>query len=128
MPLDHVSIGSNDIAAARCFYLKVLKPLGMVIVEEAAGQFVDFGIDSIEFSVETPLDGKPATTGNGVHICFLAPSRAAVIAFYQAAISAGGRCVGPPGLRPHYHPNYFGAFIFDIDGNKIEAVYHKAED
>jgi catechol 2,3-dioxygenase-like lactoylglutathione lyase family enzyme len=127
MPLDHVSVGSNDIAAARRFYLDVLKPLGMKIVEDAVGRFVDCGVEHVEFSIETPVDGQTATTGNGVHICFLAPSRAAVSIFYQAGLAAGGRCAGAPGLRPQYHTNYFGAFLYDLDGNKIEAVCHKGD-
>jgi catechol 2,3-dioxygenase-like lactoylglutathione lyase family enzyme len=127
MPLDHVSVGSNDIAAARAFYRLVLAPLGMRIVEEEMERFVDFGLDTIEFSIEMPVNGKAATTGNGVHICFRAPSRTAVTEFHARAVAAGGRCAGPPGLRPQYHPDYFGAFVYDLDGNKIEAVCHDAE-
>jgi catechol 2,3-dioxygenase-like lactoylglutathione lyase family enzyme len=127
MPLDHVSVGSGNIPAARQFYLLALAPLGMKIIEEAPGAFADFGLESIEFSIETPVDGRAASAGNGVHICFLANTRAAVVAFHQAALAAGGRCAGPPGLRLHYHSNYFGAFVYDLDGNKIEAVCHEVE-
>ncbi len=122
--LDHVSFGSNDLTAARAFYLPVMATLGLRIVEEEIGRFVDFGVDEILFSLETPVDGRPASVGNGSHICFKARDRAAVDAFYAAALAAGGTCDGPPGLRPKYHAHYYGAFVRDLDGNKIEAVCH----
>ena len=125
--IDHVSIGANDIAAARAFYLAVLAAVGLRIVDEAPGRFVDFGAGTAEdpeFSLETPVDGRPATPGNGVHVAFRAPSRAGVDRFHEAALAAGGRSDGPPGPRPDYGPNYYGAFVFDLDGNKIEAVCH----
>lgn len=122
--LDHVSFGSNDLIAARAFYLPVMATLGLRIVEEEIGRFVDFGVDEILFSLETPFDGRPASIGNGSHICFKAKDRATVDAFYAAALAAGGTCDGPPGLRPKYHADYYGAFVRDLDGNKIEAVCH----
>lgn len=130
MALDHVSVGSNDIVAARAFYLAALAPLGLVLLDEVPGVYFDFGEpgrdakSEIEFSVETPVNGRTASVGNGVHICFRAPSRQAVRAFHAAALSAGGTCDGPPGLREKYHDAYFGAFVRDLDGNKIEAVCH----
>ena len=127
--LDHVSLGVNDVARARAFYLPVLAKVGLDLVHEAQGRFIDFGADgplNPEFSVETPTDGKPATAGNGVHVAFRAASRAAVDAFHAAALSNGGRCAGPPGPRPNYGPHYYGAFVFDLEGNKIEAVCHAA--
>ena len=124
MPIDHVSVGSNDIARARVFYLLALAPLGLRMVAEAAGRSCDFGIDSVAFSIETPVNGAAASPGNGVHVCFKAASRAAVAAFHDAALAAGGRDAGPPGLRPNYGEHYFGAFAFDLDGNKIEACCH----
>jgi catechol 2,3-dioxygenase-like lactoylglutathione lyase family enzyme len=122
--LDHVSFGSNNLIAARAFYLPVMATLGLRIVAEEIGLYVDFGVDEILFSLETPFDGRPASVGNGSHICFKAKDRATVDAFYAAAIAAGARCDGPPGLRPKYHANYYGAFVRDLDGNKIEAVCH----
>jgi len=129
--IDHISVGADDIAAARAFYATVLATVGLRIVDEAAGRFVDFGAGGAlepEFSVETPTDGRPAAPGNGVHVAFRAPSRAAVDAFHAAALISGGQSDGPPGPRPQYGPNYYGAFVFDLEGNKIEAVCHAAAD
>ena len=125
--IDHVSVGADDIAAARAFYLPVLATVGLRIVDEAPGRYVDFGAggaEDPEFSVETPTDGRPASSGNGVHVAFRAPSRGAVDAFHAAALAAGGRSDGAPGPRPDYGPSYYGAFVFDLEGNKIEAVCH----
>ena len=73
------------------------------------------------------FDGNPSTVGNGTHIAFLANSRAQVDAFYAAALAAGGSDEGAPGLRPHYHANYYGAYVRDPDGNKLQAVCHSAQ-
>jgi catechol 2,3-dioxygenase-like lactoylglutathione lyase family enzyme len=127
MPIDHVSVGSNDIVRARAFYLPVLATLGLRVVAEEVGRYCDFGVETVAFSIETPVNGERASPGNGVHICFKAESRAAVTAFHAAALAAGGRDAGPPGLRPNYGAHYFGAFAFDLDGNKIEACCHLAE-
>ena len=127
--LDHVSLGANDIARAKAFYIPVLATVALEVVNEATGRFVDFGTDGPlppEFSIETPTDGRPAAAGNGVHVAFRAASRAAVAAFHATALQNGGRCAGPPGLRPTYGPHYYGAFVFDPEGNKIEAVCHGA--
>ncbi len=125
--LDHVSFGSNDLIAARAFYLPVMTVLGLRIVDEEAGRFVDFGVGDVLFSLETPADGRPASVGNGSHVCFRARDRATVDAFHAAALAAGGACAGPPGRRPHYGEHYYGAFVRDLDGNKIEAACHRAE-
>jgi len=126
MPIDHVSVGSNDIVRARAFYLPVLAALGLKVVAEEVGRYCDFGFDTVAFSIETPVNGERASPGNGVHVCFKAASRAAVTAFHAAALAAGGRDAGPPGPRPNYGEHYFGAFAFDLDGNKIEACCHFA--
>jgi predicted lactoylglutathione lyase len=76
----------------------------------------------IEFSLEKPSDGRPATVGNGVHVCFAAGTRDQVDEFYHTALANGGTDAGPPGLRPEYDAHYYGAFVRDPDGNKIEAV------
>jgi catechol 2,3-dioxygenase-like lactoylglutathione lyase family enzyme len=77
------------------------------------------------------VDGPPPRAGHGVttscHLAWLAPTRAAVDAFHAAALAAGGSDNGPPGLRPHYHPDYYGAFVIDPDGNNVEAVCHRAD-
>jgi catechol 2,3-dioxygenase-like lactoylglutathione lyase family enzyme len=125
--LDHVSIGANDIAAAREFYVAVLKTVGLQVVAEDPGQFVDFGEKGpgdLEFSIETPTNGRSASPGNGVHVAFRAGAREAVDAFHAAALAAGGCSDGAPGLRPQYGPHAYGAFIIDLEGNKIEAVCH----
>jgi len=84
---------------------------------------VDYGDDEgLVFSLETPVDGRPATAGNGVHIAFTARDRDVVNGFYELALRLGGRDAGPPGLRSQYSEDYYGAFVFDPDGNKIEAV------
>jgi len=128
--IDHVSVGANDIAAARAFYEPVLACVGLRIVDEAPGRFVDFGAAGPlepEFSIETPNNGGRANPGNGVHLAFRATTRAAVDAFHAAALAAGGRSDGAPGPRPQYGPHYYGAFVFDPEGNKIEAVCHAAD-
>jgi catechol 2,3-dioxygenase-like lactoylglutathione lyase family enzyme len=87
----------------------------------------DYGAVEIVFSVETPVDGRPATPGNGMHIAFQARDRAAVQAFHRCGVANGGRDDGAPGLRPEYDANYYGAFLRDPDGNKIEAVTFSAD-
>jgi catechol 2,3-dioxygenase-like lactoylglutathione lyase family enzyme len=122
--LDHVSIGARDVALLRAFYLPVLAEVGLRIVDEEAGRFVDFGDrDGPEFSLETPTNGEPASAGNGVHIALCATSPTAVDAFYAAALAHGGTSDGAPGPRPQYGPDYYGAFAFDPEGNKLEAVW-----
>jgi catechol 2,3-dioxygenase-like lactoylglutathione lyase family enzyme len=128
--LDHVSVGARDVARARGFYRPVLEVLGLRIIDEAPGRFVDFGREAGRpvFSVETPVDGEPATAGNGVHVAFRAASTEAVEAFHAAALAHGGRSDGGPGPRPIYGPGYYSAFARDPEGNKIEAVWHGAAD
>jgi catechol 2,3-dioxygenase-like lactoylglutathione lyase family enzyme len=91
-------------------------------VRGADDESVDYGGEGLVFSLETPTNGRPATPGNGVHIAFDAGNRETVDAFYREALKLGGRDAGPPGLRKQYSPTYYGAFVFDPDGNKIEAV------
>lgn len=90
------------------------------------GQSLDYGSGVFAFSIERPLDGKPATGGNGTHIAFEARRRSDVDAFHREGLAHGGRDAGAPGLRPEYDANYYGAFLFDPDGNKIEAVTFSA--
>lgn len=132
MSLDHVSIGVTDMKRAKAFYDAALAPLGVtpVMPVEIAGQLVGLGYGAAgkpDFWIGAPINGRPATAGNGVHIAFRAAARAHVDAFYQAAIGQGGVDDGGPGLRTHYHPNYYGAFVRDPDGNKVEAVCHAPE-
>lgn len=124
--IHHVSLGTNDIARARAFYDAVLAVLGIRLLNSDA-QSADCGTASFGFSLETPVDGKPASPGNGVHIAFAAGRRAMVEQFYKIALDNGGTDAGAPGLRPEYDAHYFGAFVYDPDGNKIEAVTYSAQ-
>lgn len=120
--IHHVSIGVNNVARAKAFYDPLMKIVGLQL-RQADNESVDYGSDvGLVFSLETPVDKRPATAGNGVHIAFSAPDRQTVEAFYREALRLGGRDAGAPGPRPEYSEHYFGAFVFDLDGNKIEAV------
>jgi catechol 2,3-dioxygenase-like lactoylglutathione lyase family enzyme len=131
MALDHVSIGVRDVARAKAFYDAVLAPLGMTPVmplKLPSGELVSVGYGDASgkpvFWINLPLNRDAPSAGNGVHLAFAAQSRAAVDAFYIAAVEHGGHDDGSPGLRTEYHPDYYGAFVRDLDGNKIEAVRH----
>ena len=120
--IDHITVTVSQFARSRDFYLAALKPLGYAIVMEFPG-VAGFGVK-----------GKPdfwiaEAPGSGVipHVAFRAENRAAVAAFYEAAMAAGGRDNGGPGPRPQYHPNYYGAFVLDPDGYNMEAVCHNPE-
>lgn len=120
--ISHVSVGVNDVRRAKAFYDPLMQILGLKL-RQADGESVDYGTDDgLAFSLETPVDRKPATAGNGVHIAFDAPDSAIVDRFHREALRLGGRDAGAPGLRPEYSPTYYGAFVLDPDGNKIEAV------
>jgi catechol 2,3-dioxygenase-like lactoylglutathione lyase family enzyme len=119
--LSHVSLGTNDAARAAAFYDPVLAVLGIRKSDERDGS-IDYSAAMIGFSLEKPADGQPASVGNGVHVAFIAESRGQVDEFYRVALAHGGSDAGPPGLRPEYDANYYGAFVRDPDGNKIEAV------
>jgi catechol 2,3-dioxygenase-like lactoylglutathione lyase family enzyme len=119
--LHHVSVGVNDVARAKTFYEPLMKILRLRVLKETATA-VHYGVDSIIFSLETPVDRKPATAGNGAHIAFGAPDTATVDAFYREAMRLGARDGGAPGPRPKYSAGYYGAFVFDPEGNKLEAV------
>jgi catechol 2,3-dioxygenase-like lactoylglutathione lyase family enzyme len=121
---DHVKFGVSDYAASKAFYLQALEPLGVTVVSEGPPTY------GIEMSAKGEASlclfqtqEKPAH----LHLAFSAQSRQQVEAFYRAALAAGGKDNGAPGLRPHYHPNYYAAFVIDPDGHNIEAVCHKPE-
>ncbi len=119
--LDHVSIGVKDPEKSKELYSAMLAPLGLrLLVEE--GIYNGYGEKYPEFWVQTPYDGNPADAGNGFHVCFRAASRADVDAFHAAALEAGATDDGAPGPRPEYSSKYYGGFVRDFDGNKIEAV------
>jgi catechol 2,3-dioxygenase-like lactoylglutathione lyase family enzyme len=119
--MSHVSIGVGDVARAAAFYDAALAPLGARRIMDEGGA-IAYGRQFPEFWVQKPHNGNPPTPGNGAHFAFLANSRAEVDAFHAAAVAAGGSDDGAPGPRPHYGPQYYGAFVRDPDGNKIEAM------
>ena len=126
--MSHVSIGTNDYAAATAFYDKVMPTIGAGRVFEPEGLpegagAVAYGKRFPEFWVQTPHDDGKAEVANGIHFAFLAPSKEAVQAFWDAAIEAGASPDGEPGPRPHYGEPYYGCFVYDLDGHKIEAMY-----
>jgi catechol 2,3-dioxygenase-like lactoylglutathione lyase family enzyme len=120
--ISHISIGTNDFDRSLAFYDRVLPTLGCQRLMEHPGA-VAYGKEYPEFWVQVPIDGQPATVGNGFHIGFIAPSQEAVRAFYQAAIEAGAQDDGAPGGRSDYGEAYYGCFVRDLDGHKIEATY-----
>jgi catechol 2,3-dioxygenase-like lactoylglutathione lyase family enzyme len=119
--IDHAAVYISDLAAGERFYEQALEPLGYSLVFEVEG-FLGFADSEMpSFGV---VQRDPA---GGAHVAFSAPDRATVDEFFEAAIAAGATDNGGPGLREHYHPSYYGAFVRDADGNNIEAVCHKPE-
>lgn len=126
--IDHTGIPVSDWAKAKAFYDAAFAPLGITMLYIVPEQYTGgkkvggYGRKKPEFWLN-----ESAAQGPGRHYAFSANSRADVDAFYAAAMAAGGRDNGGPGLRPHYHENYYGAFVFDPDGNNVEAVCHMPE-
>ncbi|HZO60055.1 MAG TPA: VOC family protein [Solirubrobacterales bacterium] len=120
--LDHLILGVADYERSKAFYLAALAPLGYGVVLEVEGISCGFGnAGKPEFWVGARERSGP------VHLAFTSPDRKTVDAFYAAAIAAGATDNGKPGVRQHYHADYYGAFVFDPDGNNIEAVCHRPE-
>ena len=124
--VSHVSIGTNSFERAVAFYDRVLAVLGCRRVMEHPGA-VAYGKQFPEFWVQTPIDGSAASVGNGTHFGFIAASKEQVDAFYEAAVAAGANGDGAPGPRPMYGEPYYGCFVRDLDGHKIEAAFWDAE-
>jgi catechol 2,3-dioxygenase-like lactoylglutathione lyase family enzyme len=120
--LHHVSVGVSDVARAARFYDSVLGALGYRRVMEFMPYGIGYGETTPMFWVQLPHDRSSASVGNGVHVGFIGRSKAVIETFHRAALEAGGRDEGAPGPRPDYGPHYFGAFVRDLDGNKLEAV------
>jgi len=119
---DHVKFGVSDYAASKAFFLKALEPLGVAAGAEGPPAY---GIELVAQGQLASLclfqaEQKPAP----LHLAFMAATREQVDAFYRAALAAGGRDNGPPGLRPKYHANYYAAFVIGPDGHNVEAVCH----
>ncbi|HTQ12344.1 MAG TPA: VOC family protein [Rhizomicrobium sp.] len=123
--LHHVSLGVRDVARAATFYDPVMKALGYRRVADYSPGAIAYGEskDKPELWIGLPHDQGMPSSGNGAHVAFAAKSRAAVMKFHAAALGAGGSNNGEPGPRPDYGPAYYGAFIYDLDGNKIEATF-----
>jgi len=119
--IDHVSVPVRDLAAATGFYEAVLGVLGMSKLE-ARPATVGFGKTYPDFWINARPNMATPDPDGGVHICLRAPDAAAVEAFHAAVLKAGGRSESAPGPRPEYTPGYYAAFVFDPDGNRIEAV------
>jgi catechol 2,3-dioxygenase-like lactoylglutathione lyase family enzyme len=132
--IDHLGLSVRDLAASKAFYDAAFAPLGVEVVMSVGAELtgrsdvLGYGPSADGRDIQA---GKPSFwigEGDGLtgplHICFTAQTRDAVDAFHAAALAAGGTDNGPPGLRPHYHPNYYGAFVFDPDGRNVEAVCH----
>ena len=120
--LHHVSVGVADVERAARFYDAVLGALGYARTAQYLPYAIAYGVDAPEFWIQLPHDqGKPSP-GNGVHISFAAATKDAIQEFHALAIENGGADEGEPGPRPDYGPDYFGAFVRDLDGNKIEAT------
>jgi catechol 2,3-dioxygenase-like lactoylglutathione lyase family enzyme len=120
--LSHLSFGVNDLGRAAIFYEKILAPLGYVRVF-ANDRAIGFGEPGGQDRLALFVKSQATAPGPGFHLAFIAPNREAVNAFYAAAIGAGGRDDGAPGLRLQYGPNYYAAFVIDPDGYKLEAIY-----
>ena len=122
--LHHVSVGVADVTRAATFYDAVLKTLGYKRLAEYLPYAVAYGEDHPEFWIGLPHDQRPMSVGNGVHLGFSARSKDQVHKFHAAALAQGGSNNGEPGPRADYGPDYYGAFVYDLDGNKIEATLH----
>ena len=122
---DHVKFGVSDFAASKAFFLEALEPLGIAVVSEGTPTYgVELCVPESKASlILFQTEQKPAH----LHLAFVAANRRQVDAFHRAALAAGGKDNGPPGLRPHYHANYYAAFVIGPDGHNIEVVCHEPE-
>ena len=120
--IDHVSVTVADYDRSKTFYVEALGPLGYELMREFDGNVAGFGAEGKpDFWI---IGGSPSGT---THVAFRSPDRAGVDGFHAAALAAGGKDNGQPGLGPHYHEHYYGAFAHDLDGNNVEAVCHLPE-
>jgi catechol 2,3-dioxygenase-like lactoylglutathione lyase family enzyme len=125
--IDHIGFAVADYERAKTFYTKALAPLGYTLVMEAGAHQTESGYPAAGFGSGGKPDfwiGGEGKLEKPLHVAIAAKDRASVDAFHRAAVAAGGKDNGAPGLRPQYHPNYYGAFVLDPDGHNIEAVCH----
>lgn len=122
---DHVKFGVSDYAASKAFFLRALEPLGVAVVAEGSPTYgVELCVPDSKASLcICHTEEKPAH----LHLAFAAATRQQVDSFYRAALQAGGKDNGAPGLRPHYHATYYAAFVIGPDGHNIEVVCHASE-
>jgi catechol 2,3-dioxygenase-like lactoylglutathione lyase family enzyme len=118
--INHISLGVRNIAKAKAFYDATLKPLGYSCLSDGESS-LGYGRDVGQFYLVLSESPVPPDPKSGLHFCFTAPTRKSVAAFHKAALAAGGRDNGKPGLREDYGPNYYAAFAIDPDGYRIEA-------
>lgn len=123
----HITLGIDNFPEAEPFYDAIMNVLGHpVLFKHAKGKAWGEPTGPKLF-IGPAFDGAPASNGNGQHAAFIAATREQVDTFYQTALAHGGSDEGKPGLRPHYHPNYYGAYVRDPEGNKLQAVCHSAK-
>ena len=130
--IDHIGFAVRDYERAKAFYGQALAPLGYALIMEVSGETNASGYPAAGYGADGKPDfwiGAEGNVGRPVplHVAIAVKTRAMVDAFHTAALAAGGKDNGAPGLRPHYHPNYYGAFVLDPEGNNIEAVCHASE-
>jgi catechol 2,3-dioxygenase-like lactoylglutathione lyase family enzyme len=125
--IDHVGFAVSDYARAKAFYQKALAPLGYALVMEVGADQTESGSPAAGFGIGGKPDfwiGGEGRLEKPLHVAIVAKDRGAVDAFHRAALAAGAKDNGAPGLRAHYHPDYYAAFVLDPDGHNIEAVCH----
>ena len=130
MIVDHFGYGVSDYVRAKAFYTDALAPLGITLIMEVGPEHTPTGVSACGFGKSGKPElwiGSDGKTTPPMHVAIVVDTRAEVRAFYEAALRAGGRDNGPPGLRPQYHANYYGAFVLDPDGHNLEAVCHRPE-
>lgn len=123
--INHVSIGVRDVAKTKRFYDAALKPLGYKCLSEGESS-LGYGADAVAFWISAAEHPVAADAKSGLHFCFAAPTRKSVDAFHAAAMGAGGRDNGKPGLRADYDPSYYAGFVVDPDGYRLEAYCSKS--
>jgi catechol 2,3-dioxygenase-like lactoylglutathione lyase family enzyme len=124
--LHHVSVGVRDVERAARFYDAALGALGYKRLAEYMPYAIAYGVTAPAFWIQLPHNQQSSNPGNGVHIGFSATNKRAVHKFHEAALTNGGKDDGAPGPREMYGPDYYGAFVIDLDGNKLEATLHVA--